>query len=84
MHFFVLLCRENKQSENSKVFNIFESPIKAFDYIFSGIFFLMNTVLLKFLNFALKPEVYKMGGNFRLQNGLNFLCRVWPSSQRQK
>ena len=25
-----------------------------------------------------------MGGNFRLQNGLNLLCRVWPSGQRPK
>ena len=28
-------------------------------------------VLLKFQNVALKPVVYEMGGNFRLQNGLN-------------
>ena len=41
-------------------------------------------MLLKFLNFALKPLVCKMGGNFQLQNGLNFLCRVWPSDQRPK
>ena len=39
----------------------------------------MNTVLLKFLNFALKPEVCEMVGYFWLQNGLKLLCRVCPS-----
>ena len=34
---------------------------------FSGTFsFLMNTVLLKFQNFALRPEVCEMGGNLEL------------------
>ena len=33
----------------------------------------MNTILLKFQSFALKPEVCEMGGNFRLRNGLNLL-----------
>ena len=44
----------------------------------------MNTVLLKFQNFALKLEVCEIGGNFWLQNRLNLLCRVRPSGQRPK
>ena len=44
----------------------------------------MNIVLLKFQNSALKPEVFEMGGNFWLQNGLNLLCKIWPSGQRPK
>ena len=63
------LCRQNNQSDNSKVFSAYGSSKKAFDNIFG------NTVLLKFQNFALKPEVCQMGGHFRLQNGLNLLCR---------
>ena len=46
--------------------------------------FLMNTVLLKFQNFALKREVFEIDGNFRLHNGLNLLCRVLRSGQRPK
>ena len=85
MHFFVQsVCRQNNQSENFKVFCAFESSIKAFDNIFGNNFFLMNTVLLKFQNFILKPKVCKNGGNFRLQKGLNLLCRVWPSGQLPK
>ena len=42
---------------------------------FSDLFFLMNTVLLKFLIFTFKPKACEMDGNFRLQNGLNLLCR---------
>ena len=44
----------------------------------------MNTVLLKFHNFALKAEVFKMGGNFRLQTGLTLLCRARLSGQHPK
>ena len=44
----------------------------------------MNTVLLKFLNFAFNPEVCEMGETFWLQNGQNLLCRVCPSGQRPK
>ena len=84
LHFFMQLCRQNNQSENSKVFSAFKSPIKTFDNIFGNIFFRITTVLLKFKNFAIKPEVCKMGGNFQLQNGLNLLCTVWPSDQRPK
>ena len=50
----------------------------------SGMIFLMNTVLLKFQNFALKPEVFEMGETFRLQNGLNLLSSVWTSVSRPK
>ena len=46
--------------------------------------FRINTRVLKFQKFAFKPEVCKMGGSFRLQNGLNLLCRIWPSGQRSK
>ena len=38
----------------------------------------MNTVLLNFQN------VCEMSANFRLQNGLNLLFRIWPSSQHPK
>ena len=41
----------------------------------------MNTVLLKFYKFALKPEVCEMGGKFWLQIRLNLLCSVCPSGQ---
>ena len=34
----------------------------------------MNTVLMEFQNFAPKPEVFEMGGNLELQNGLNLVC----------
>ena len=44
----------------------------------------MNIVLLKFQTLTLKPEVFEIGGNFRLQNGLNLLCRVGPGGQRPK
>ena len=44
----------------------------------------MNTVLSKFQTFAVKPKVCEMGGNFQLQNRLNFLSRVWPSDQCPK
>ena len=43
---------------------------------YSGIFFFVDTVLFKFETWALRPEVCEMDGNFRLQNGLNLLCRV--------
>ena len=77
MHFFVQLYRQNNQSENSKVFSAFESSMTAFDNIFGIIiFFLIITVLLKFQNFILRPEVCKSGRNFRLQKGLNLLCRI--------
>ena len=36
----------------------------------------MDTVLLKFQIFALKPEVCEIDGKLWLQNGLNLLCRV--------
>ena len=48
------LCRQNDQSDIVKVFSSFEPSIKAFDNIFEN-FFLMNTVLLKFLIVAHKP-----------------------------
>ena len=41
-------------------------------------------MLLKFQNFAFKPEVNEMDGNFQLQNGQKLLCRVSPSGQRPK
>ena len=44
----------------------------------------MNTVLLKFLNFAFKPEVCEMGGNYWLQNEMNLVLRIWPIGQRPK
>ena len=44
----------------------------------------MNTMLLQFWNFALKPEVCKMGGNFRLQTELNLICKVKPNGPRPK
>ena len=50
---------------------------------FSGIIFLMSYLLLKNQQFALKPEVFEMGGNW-VQNGLNLFCMVWPSGQRPK
>ena len=84
MRFFAQLCRQKYQSENFKTFGAFESLIKAFDNMFVIFFFsVLNTVLLKFRVFALKPEVCEMGGNFWLQNGLNF-CKVWPGGQRPK
>ena len=70
--------------QKSKVFSAFKSSIKTFDNIFGNRFSRINTVLLKIQNFAFKPEVCKMGGSFRLQNGLNLLCRVWPSGQHLK
>ena len=76
MYFFAQLCSQNNQSDNFKVFRAFESSIKAFDKIFGNHVFLMNTALLKFRVFALISEVCEMGENFRLQNGLNLLCRV--------
>ena len=82
MHFFVQLCGLNNQSENAKVFSAFKSPIKTFDNIFRNISFRITTVLLKFQNFAFKPEVCKMGGSVRLKNGLNLLYMIWPSDQR--
>ena len=84
MYLLVQLCRENNKSEKSKVASAFKSSIKTFDNIFGNIFSRINTVLLKFQNFAFKPEVCKIGGNFRLQNGLNLLCIVWPSGLRPK
>ena len=84
MHLFVQVCRENNKSKKSKVVSAFKSSIKTFDNIFGNIFSRIKTVLLKIQTFAFKPEVCKMGGNFRLQNGLNLLCRVWPSGQRPK
>ena len=84
MHLFVQLCRKNNKSEKSKVVSAFESSVKSFDNIFGNIFSRINTVLLKLQNFAFKPEVSKMGGNFRFHNGLNLLCRVWPSGQHPK
>ena len=83
-HFFLQLCRQNNKSENSKVFSAFKSSIKTFDNIVGNNFFRMTKVLLKFQNFAFKPEVCKMGENLQLQNGLNLLCRVCPCSQRPK
>ena len=76
MHFFAQPCSQNDQSDKFKVFSAFELSIKAFDNIFGNNFFHMNTVLLKFLIFALKSEVCEMDGTFRWQNGLNLLCRV--------
>ena len=81
-HFFVQLCRQSNKSENSKVFNAFKSSIKMFDNIVGNTVFRITTVLLKFQNCAFKPGMCKMGGNFRLQNGLNLLCRLYPSGQR--
>ena len=74
-------CIEKTISPN-KVVSAFKSSINAFDNIFGNMFTRINTVLLKIQNFAFKPEVCKMGGNYWLQNGLNLLCRVWPSGQR--
>ena len=41
-------------------------------------FFSINSMLLKFQKFALKPEVFKMGGNFQLQSfvGYNLVVNV--------
>ena len=63
-----------KTTENSEVFSAFESSIQAVVNIFGNIFFLMNTAVLKFQNFVLKPEVCKMCGNFRLQ--MDWTCSV--------
>ena len=84
MPFFVQLSRKNNQSDTFKIFSAFESSIKAFNNIFGNNVFLMNTVLFEFRIFALKPEVCEMGDNFRLQNRLNLLCRLWPGGQRPK
>ena len=43
----------------------------------------MDTEVLKFQNLALNPEMCEMGGNFHLQNGLNFVW-VWSSGLRTK
>ena len=51
----------------------------TFENIFGINVFLMNTMLLKFQIFTLLLLGYEMGGNLRLQNGLNLLCQVYPS-----
>ena len=38
----------------------------------------MDTILFEFQTFAFNTEVCEMSGNFRLQNGLNLHCRLWP------
>ena len=40
--------------------------------------------VIEISNFSIKPKVREMGGNFQLQNRLNFLSRVWPSDQCPK
>ena len=56
----------------------------ALGYIFGSNYFLMYIELFKFQSFALKPKVSGLGRNFYLLNGLNFLCKVWPSGLRPK
>ena len=53
MHFFVQLCRQNNQSENSKVFSAFKSPVKTFDNIFGNLFFFFSRITTVLLNFKM-------------------------------
>ena len=71
MHFFVQLCRQNYQSENFEFFSAFKSSLKAFDNMLVNIFAHEYRVI-GILNFSLKPKMWETGGNFRLQNGLNY------------
>ena len=48
MHFFVQLCRQNNESENSKVFSAFKPSIKTSDDVVENNLFRITIVLLKF------------------------------------
>ena len=72
----IVVCKVVIPSREKRHSSAFKSSIKTFDNVVGNMFFRIITVLLTFQNFALKPEVCNMGGNFRLQNGLNLLCRV--------
>ena len=64
VHFFVQLCRQSDKSDNFKVFSSFESSIKAFDNMFGNDFFLLNTVLLKFLLVCIQTGSVRSGWKF--------------------
>ena len=73
MHFFVQLCRQNNQSENSKVLSAFKSPIKTYDNILGTFFFFFffshNYRVIEISKFCIQTG--------SVQNGWKFPVAKW-------
>ena len=74
----VPLCRFHFSSDRNKISSAFEPSTGELRNIFGNDFYIMDIMLYKFHSFELKPEVCETDRNFRLQNELNLLCRIYP------
>ena len=65
MHFFAQMCSHNDQSDNFKVFNAFESSIKAFDNFFENHEFISHEYrIIEVSNFCTQTGSVRNGWKF--------------------
>ena len=79
---FALLCRLNYWSHGIEIFSDLWSSLIVFGNISEKRIALTKVLSLE-LKFS-KPKVCEKDGNFRLQNGLTLLSRIWTSRLKSK